>query len=136
MHARYPDLLLVVLSGSEQLADVNGAINHGARGYIPKSEPPAVMLAAIKLVLNGGVYLPHLKGQEELAARSKLIKLTSRQMDVLKCLALGEPNKLIARKLDISEGTVKTHVDAIMNILSARNRTQAVLLAQQLGLVE
>jgi DNA-binding NarL/FixJ family response regulator len=132
---QFPLLPVIILSGSESLADVNGSLANGAMGYIPKAEPPAIMLSAIKLVLNGGVYIPQLKGQEALSRAARQVKFTSRQMEVLEGLARGEPNKTIARSLDISEGTVKTHVDAIMSNLNARNRTHAVVLAQQMGLI-
>jgi DNA-binding NarL/FixJ family response regulator len=55
-------------------------------------------------------------------------------MDVLRCVIRGKPNKVIARELDISEGTVKLHLSAVLRVLGARNRTEAVYAAAKLGL--
>jgi DNA-binding NarL/FixJ family response regulator len=60
--------------------------------------------------------------------------LTPRQLDVLRCLMRGQPNKLIARELGLTEGTVKIHIAAILRVLQARNRTEAVVVARDLGL--
>ena len=60
--------------------------------------------------------------------------LTARQMEVLRLLAVGKPNKVIARELALSEGTVKIHLSAIFRVLDVNNRTEAVLAAQQLSL--
>jgi DNA-binding NarL/FixJ family response regulator len=59
--------------------------------------------------------------------------LTPRQRDVLRCLMQGQPNKLIARELGLTEGTVKIHIAAILRALQARNRTEAVVVARDLG---
>jgi DNA-binding NarL/FixJ family response regulator len=59
--------------------------------------------------------------------------LTPRQVEVLRCLARGLPNKLIAHELDVSEGTAKIHIAAIMRVLRVRNRTEAVVRAKALG---
>ena len=60
--------------------------------------------------------------------------LTPRQLDVLRCLMRGQPNKLIARELGLTEGTVKIHIAAILRVLQARNRTEAEVVARDLGL--
>jgi DNA-binding NarL/FixJ family response regulator len=131
-----PLLPVIILSGSEDPADVNGALTHGAMGYIPKSSSPEVMLSAIHLVRSGGIYVPSLMLTAPLQTKPRpMYQLTPRQFDVLKLLADGKSNKEIARNLDISEGTVKSHVDAILSELVARNRTHAVIVAQTAGLI-
>jgi DNA-binding NarL/FixJ family response regulator len=60
--------------------------------------------------------------------------LTPRQMDVLRCVIQGKPNKLIARELEVSEHTVKAHLSSVMRVLDARNRTEAVYAAAKMGL--
>ena len=68
------------------------------------------------------------------SGRGWLSGLTARQLEVLRLLALGKPNKVIARELGLSEGTVKIHLSAIFRVLDVNNRTEAVLAAQQLEL--
>ncbi len=130
-----PLLPVIVLSGSENPADINGVLACGAMGYIPKSSSPEVMLSAIQLVRSGGVYVPSLLLSSKALPSRQMYALTPRQLDVLQLLAAGRANKEIARSLDISEGTVKSHVDAILGELAARNRTHAVIVAQQAGLI-
>ncbi len=141
---KFPEVPVVIVSGSDDLMDVQQVLSTGAAGFIHKSTSPNIMLSALRLVLAGGVYVPphamrhapvkaatsataghHAKGWEG--------RLTARQMEVLRLLALGKPNKVIARELDLSEGTVKIHLSAIFRVLDVNNRTEAVLAAQQLS---
>ena len=146
---RFPLLPVIVLSASESADDVKHALDSGVLGYIPKSSTSSVMLSAIKLVLAGGVYLPSLLLGHELyqvetaqsaprstpaQARGGNRGLTDRQLQVLALLAEGKPNKVIARTLDITEGTVKIHLVAIFQALGVRNRTEAVIAAQEMDL--
>ena len=139
-----PGAPTVVLSGEDNPQLVREAIKAGAMGFIPKSSTREVLIQALRLVFAGGVYLPPAAldthtvaaplpapGGESPAAR---LGLTPRQMDVLRCVIQGKPNKSIARELDISEGTVKAHLSAVMQSLGARNRTEAVYAAAKLGL--
>ncbi len=139
---QFPQVPVVIVSGSDDLAAVHDALNTGASGFIHKSTSPSVMLSALRLVLAGGIYVPpHAMRQEQApkpappaANKGWETRLTARQMEVLRLLALGKPNKLIARELDLSEGTVKIHLSAIFRVLDVNNRTEAVLAAQQLSL--
>jgi len=144
---KFPLLPVIVLSASESPDDVKHALDAGVLGYIPKSSTAQLMLSAIKLVLAGGVYLPSLllghDGGAEHAATARTAGaapkattrgLTERQLQVLALLAEGKPNKLIARTLDITEGTVKIHLAAIFQTLGVRNRTEAVIAAQAMDL--
>ncbi|MGI9045932.1 MAG: response regulator [Burkholderiales bacterium] len=146
LRRRHPAIAIVVLSASDDRADVTRALNHGAVGFIPKSSPCSVMLSALNLVLAGGVYLPQeLLGKGTSNTRTSTpqsapartchiteLGLTERQLEVLMLMIQGKPNKVICRDLGLAEGTVKIHVTAILKALHATSRTQAVLAAAQL----
>lgn len=138
----FPAVPLVVVSGEDDPAVIRTVLAAGALGFLPKSESAAVMQQALRLVRGGGTYTP----PQALAdldqhgrppsgyARADASGLTPRQMDVLRSLMRGQPNKLIARELGLTEGTVKIHIAAILRALQARNRTEAVVMARRLGL--
>ena len=142
-----PDAPVVVLSGEGDPAVVRAAIERGAMGFIPKSATPEVLIQALRLVLAHGVYLPvellHMADAPPPASLAAfaapapvraLPGITPRQMDVLRCVIQGKPNKVIARELDVSEATIKVHVSSVLRALGARNRTEAVYAAAKLGL--
>ncbi len=102
------------------------------------------MIAALRLVLSGGIYLPPLVNQGGGGGPRRAVgrsgpngavdpsserKLTPRQQEVLQCLARGQSNKEIAYQLGLSQGTVKIHIAAIFRAFKVRNRTQAVIAA-------
>jgi len=134
---RFPALPVVVVSGASNPSTINAALDLGAMGFIPKSAPSEVFLSAVRLVASGGIYVPleALRGAPDAGpgARSEL-ELSPRQKEVLALLLKGLPNKLIARKLDISENTTKIHVSAVLHALGVANRTQALIAANRLGL--
>ncbi len=127
-----PTLPVVVASGQEDAATIRAVLAAGAVGFIPKSERSEVLLGALRLVQAGGTYVPPRLFDAPLKAAAP--ELTPRQLDVLRCLSRGEPNKQIARELGLTEGTVKIHIAAILRVLQARNRTEAVVRARTLGL--
>lgn len=141
-----PTATLVVLSADERPDTVMAAIGAGAAGYIPKTADAEAMLAALRVVLVGGVYLPTSVLERRAAdrpgsrtwspspQRPEDLGFSPRQADVLRLLIAGKPNKLISRELDMSESTVKTHLAVIFRKLDANSRTQAVLAAARLGL--
>ena len=142
-----PDCRIVVMSGETDGATILHCIELGATGYIPKSLNSDAVLNALKLVMSGNIYVPHQAITQarspSLAVSSRLgqritdprqLGLTDRQVDVLRLILKGLPNKLICRRLDLAEGTVKVHVSAVLRALGARNRTQAVIAATDLGL--
>ncbi len=143
---RHPAIPVVVLSGSESRDDVMRAIDGGAMGFIPKSQPSHVMINALRLVLAGGVYLPaEILSQPATSAAATAalagavrapadLGLTGRQSEVLALLVQGKPNKIICRELGLAESTVKIHVTAILRALRVANRTQAVIAVSRLGL--
>lgn len=135
--SRFPDIPLMVLSASESLHDVRHALEAGALGYIPKAASTAVMLAAVRQVLSGGIYVPlglsglHPAGPADFEALQHS-GLTMRQLEVARLLAQGCANKTIASMLAMSESTVKVHIAAIFRAFNASNRTEAVLAIQRL----
>jgi DNA-binding NarL/FixJ family response regulator len=146
MRASLPALPVVVVSGSDDTRSVLRALDLGAMGYIPKTSPRDVLLGAVRLVASGGIYVPMeaLRAREagepapaSTAAASRTaadLGLSARQWEVLGLLLKGLPNKLIARKLDISENTTKIHVSAVLRALGVSSRTQALLAANRAGL--
>jgi DNA-binding NarL/FixJ family response regulator len=138
LRQQFPQLLMIVASGQEDPPTIRAVLAAGARGFFPKSEPPELLLQAIRTVQAGGVYMPagvladFRNGAPP--AKPETSGLTPRQIDVLQRLLRGWPNKLIARELGLTEGTVKIHIAAILRALRARNRTEAVVRARELGL--
>ncbi len=134
---QFPEIPLVILTASESSQDMRKVMAAGALGYILKSYPAPRMLDALRHVLGGGVFLPEvpaLTAAEGARRDGEKISLTTRQRQVLELLAEGKPNKLIARALQLTEGTVKIHVAAIFRALEVSNRTEAVIAARRLGL--
>lgn len=136
--ARFPTVSCLLVSGSEDPLYVKRAFDAGASGFIPKSLSVGEVTAAIRCVLDGGVYVPGASpaAPRPSAAREAIAHLTLRQLEALRLLGEGYTNKEIARALDITERTAKAHVAAIFEALAADNRTQAVLTAQRLGYLQ
>ncbi len=149
MRSEHASVPVVIVSASESAADVKQALDAGASGFIPKSSPPAVLRAALGLVLEGGVYIPPalLAGLDALGApepaatdgaaerrRQRAGELTPRQLEVLNLLSRGLTNKEIADVLGISPATVKTHVATLLEVLDVTNRTEATLVMRELDL--
>jgi DNA-binding NarL/FixJ family response regulator len=145
--AHYPTVPVIVISGREDANIVARTLAHGAAGFVPKSAPIAVIVEALRAVVQGSLWMPPgsqsglmasgdgpaLEQGEDDAAQ-KIAKLTPQQFRVLSMLCAGLLNKQIAAELGVTEATVKAHMTAIMEKLGASNRTQAVLLAQRLAL--
>ncbi len=145
--AACPDTPIMVFSGSDDVHNLRLALEMDVAGFLPKSSSPEVVEAALRLVLAGGRYLPDgvrllALGEAEPAhpahshgAAGGPAVLTARQRHVLQLLAQGSPNKQIARDLGISPATVKAHVAQVLAALGAGNRTEAVMMAHQRGLL-
>jgi DNA-binding NarL/FixJ family response regulator len=137
---RFPDIPLVVLSASESPHDIRGALEAGALGYIPKAASTATMLAALRQVLAGDIYVPDCldrNGGLHAAAAADVEALqysglTARQLEVARLLAQGCANKVIAGTLAMTESTVKVHIAAIFRTFRVTNRTEAVLEIKRL----
>lgn len=141
-----PRLSLIILTGAEAQEHIQDVLAAGASGFIPKSSTPAVMLSAIQLVLSGGTYVPpqalsnapataHNRPDSYVRERAQT-QLTERQMQVLRLLAEGKPNKTICRELNIEEGTVKAHIATLFRALDVTNRTEAASVARTIGLLD
>ena len=143
---RQPMLKILVVSGHADQESIMRVLQLGAAGFVPKSLDTELLSSAIDFVLKGGVYIPSkllTESQKDgfftrTAARLKTPEaapphLTDRQLDVLAQLAKGAPIKRICRELDLSEGTVKTHVAAIYRSFGASNRTEALIAARRAG---
>lgn len=134
----FPNAKLVIISGEEDSSKIINAIDYGASGFIPKSSEPQVLIAALRLVLSGGVYLPEqvLRTQssavQNAASNSSVLdQLTARQQEVLKHAIYGKTNKVIARELGLSEGTIKAHLSSAYRSLGVQKRSEAVVIASQ-----
>lgn len=128
-----PSASIVLLADDMNPGHVLGALDSGARGYIPTSMPFDVAVKAIHLVRAGGTFVPveSLRGPKDLA-RPELSgtkpapteQFTARQRAVIEALRQGKANKVIAYELNMQESTVKVHVRNIMRKLKAKNRTE------------
>ncbi len=132
---------VLVISADESSVVIREAVECGASGFVTKSAKPAVMLSALRLVLANGIYLPPqvLNGPPAMAPvgtqdKASLVGLTERQMEVLRLALKGAPNKVIARKLAVAEGTVKAHLSIAYRLLNVHNRTEALYCAAKLGI--
>jgi two-component system, NarL family, nitrate/nitrite response regulator NarL len=133
---RRPDLPVILMSSSEDPADIRRGLAAGALGYLPKSASPQTLMSALRLVLAGEIYVPPIMLKETVAGTSDRDAgakdgagggLTERQIDVLRLLL---SNKEIGRELQVAERTVKAHVTAIFKSLRVINRSQAIEAAQ------
>jgi DNA-binding NarL/FixJ family response regulator len=137
---RFPTTPVVVISATFDPLRVKQAIDRGAQGFIPKSTPADVLMSALQLIFSGGVYVPASVMRDEdfahgAARGGAAPSLTNAQSRVLALLARGQSNKAIGNALDISDNTVRAHVSAILRALNVTNRTEAVSMAIQMGLV-
>jgi DNA-binding NarL/FixJ family response regulator len=122
----------LVLFSALAPAEVQAAYEAGVKGCIPKTAPPELITAALRLILAGGLYFSDFSSlsSRQRAETPLRTRLSSRQLEVLRLIELGQTNKEIAKALGISVATVKLHVQAILNITGARNRTEAALRAR------
>lgn len=131
---------IVVLCSEESPQIMRAAISQGASGFIPKSSSDSFLLSVIQFVNRGGIYLPPntLDGwgqsagveNKEVCAHHVFPTVSKRQSEVLENVVQGKPNKVIAREMNISEGTVKSHLSQLFRALGVKNRTEAVYAAR------
>ena len=134
---------VVVVSADEDPVLIRSAVDEGAAGYIPKTSDASLTIQALRLVLANGIYLPRAAltgGAAHSSAESSKAKdlpeFSGRQLAVLKCLLQGKANKVIARELDIAEGTVKAHLWAIYQALGVNSRAQAMYRVHELHMFD
>jgi two-component system, NarL family, response regulator len=132
---RHPAARLVVLTTFDRDEDIFRALQAGAKAYFLKDAPREDLVACVRSVHCGKTVIPPAIAAK-LAEHMSTDTLTSRELEVLRVMAEGKSNKEIASALGISEGTVKSHVNAIMRKLDASDRTQAVTVALKHGLLQ
>lgn len=115
-----PTAPIVVISASDSPRHADAALSAGAVGYIAKSASPSRLLEALRAVVEQGEIC--VVGVDETRAADPLARLTPRQQDIARCVALGLSNRDIAARCAISEGTVKLHVSSILKALGLKNR--------------
>lgn len=125
---------IIVLTTYDSDEDIYRGLQAGAKGYLLKETEPDELLNAIRTVHRGQQYIPPDVGAK-LAQRLSNPELSERELEVLRSLAQGMSNADIADALSIGEGTVKSHVNRILNKLDVSDRTQAVIVAVKRGIV-
>jgi DNA-binding NarL/FixJ family response regulator len=134
---RYADLPVAVISAYDDKNIIRQTRQYGASGFIPKSLDLDDMAAAIRRVLDGDLFFPDCDDSD---CDERLLQgfqeLTSVQLRVLKLLKDGKPSKSMAATMGVTEATIKAHLTTIFRKLGVRNRTQAVIAANQLELPE
>jgi len=143
----YPNCKIIFLTMSEEEEDLFVAVRSGAKGYILKSIRPTKLVASLRSVSRGESALSRsmtLRLMEELARSDvptrprdpQLAKLTPRELDVLRDMAVGMTNQEIATHLYVSENTVKYHVHSILDKLGFADRREASQFAREHGLIK
>jgi two-component system NarL family response regulator len=128
-----PESRIIVLTTYDGDEDIHRALKAGAKAYLLKDVFREELLAAVRGVHNGKRHIPaHVAGR--LAERMGAEELTDREVEVLRLVAAGRSNREIGEALHIAEGTVKAHVNNILNKMGANDRTHAAMLALQRGL--
>lgn len=139
---------VVMLTMSREDADLNAALRAGAQGYLLKDIEPEELVPALEAALQGS----NVVARELVGTLARLVRgnaapqpaprrtaapfaeLTPRELEILECIADGSSNKMIARALEITDGTVKLHVKAILRKLGMRSRVEAAVSAVEHGL--
>jgi two-component system nitrate/nitrite response regulator NarL len=138
---------VVMLTMSREDADLSAALRAGARGYLLKDMEPEELVPALQAAVQGdnvvaqelvGSLAGLVRGDAAPAAAPRkaapFAELTPREREILECIADGSSNKMIARALEITDGTVKLHVKAILRKLGLRSRVEAAVAAVEQGL--
>lgn len=135
IRAEYPGARILVLSTYACDEEIYKALQCGAMGYLSKSVGREELTEAIRKAASGRRHItPEVAGL--LAEGMSRSRLSSRELDVLRLLVGGKRNREIASTLDITEGTVKLHVSSILGKLAVADRTEAVTVALQRGIVQ
>lgn len=141
----YPDIPVLVFSSNDSPEVIAECFENGVHGFVSKTASMPVFVNAIHMVLSGSMYIPpgaaSLMGFKPInIVESKLdalpileqVHFTPKQKAVFEQLLQGVPNKIIARRLNIAEGTVKTHLHGIYQVLRVNSRAQAILKSRQI----
>jgi DNA-binding NarL/FixJ family response regulator len=142
VRALYNDIEVVALTSFAEEERVHAALEAGASGYLLKDSDADDVAAAVRAAHRGELQLDPVIAKRLMSSLREgrgdepASELTSRELDVLRLVAAGKPNKQIAADLEISERTARTHVSRILRKLRLSSRTQAALWAVREGLVE
>jgi DNA-binding NarL/FixJ family response regulator len=142
IRALYHDIEVVALTSFAEEARVNAALQAGASGYVLKDSDADDVAAAVRAAHRGELQIDPVVARRLMSSlheardHDRISELTSRELDVLRLVAAGKPNKQIAAELTISERTARTHVSRVLRKLHLTSRTQAALWAVREGLVE
>jgi two-component system, NarL family, nitrate/nitrite response regulator NarL len=150
LKVQQPDARVVVVSSHFDVSFVRLGIDAGIDGFCLATSDREVLIKSLELIMMGEKLLPGallLSMLSEMTSGAKPIqdslmaeplpidpemhKLSNREAEILRCLMRGEPNKVIAKKLDVTEATIKVHVKAILRKIGAANRTQAAMWATE-----
>lgn len=142
-----PSCAVIILTVSEEADELGQALRDGARGYLVKNIDAEVLTTAIRRAAAGesviaesmtAKLVDQFRGQASLAAQTpgnaERHRLTARETQIVQCLARGASNKVIARELDVSESTVKIHVQNVLKKLNLTSRVQVAVYAVEHGL--
>ena len=136
LRALEPPPAVLILTTFDRDAEVVGAVEAGAAGYLLKDAPPDRIVAAVRDAAAGRLVLsPELAARLVEAMQSPRVKLTARELEVLRMLETGASNREIARALFITEATVKTHLVHVFEKLGVDSRARAIALARETGLL-
>lgn len=135
IRAEFPDARIIVLSTYVSDEEIYAALQAGAMAYLMKSVGREELTQAIRKAAAGRRHIPA-ELATRLADRMSRAHLSTRELDVLRLLVGGKRNREIASVLDITEGTVKLHVSSILGKLGVVDRTEAVTVALQRGIVQ
>ena len=135
IRAEFPDARIIVLSTYVSDEEIYAALQAGAMAYLVKSVGREELTQAIRKAAAGRRHIPA-EVATRLADRMSRAHLSTRELDVLRLLVGGKRNREIASVLDITEGTVKLHVSSILGKLAVADRTEAVTVALQRGIVQ
>jgi two-component system, NarL family, response regulator len=130
-----PGAKILILTTYDTDEDIYRTMLAGAIGYVLKDTPSDELFVAIRTIASGQRYMSRTAGAK-LAGRIGAPQITERELSVLRCVAAGQANKEIADALGISEGTVKSHVNNIMQKLGALSRTDAAIAGLRKGLIK
>ena len=131
---QFPDARIIILSTYVSDEEIYAALQRGAMAYLVKSVAREELVTTIRKAAAGRRHVPP-EVADRLAERMSRASLSQRELDVLRLLVGGKRNREIASALDITEGTVKLHVSSILGKLEVADRTEAVTVALQRGLV-
>lgn len=132
LRQRWPQVPVVMLSSIATPDTIAQALARGAAAFVSKGDTPDKIIAVIRQTL---AHLQQTPLASSAPAKPSVPRLTPRQCEVLDLLCEGLPNKLIARRLQVSEFTVRGHVQAVLGLLGVNSRSQATFAARQNGLI-